>query len=42
MILNEKGKSYDSQIVDACVALFKNRGFQFPQDDGGGAESNVT
>jgi PAS domain S-box-containing protein/putative nucleotidyltransferase with HDIG domain len=32
MILNEKGKSYDSQIVDACVTLFKNRDFQFPQD----------
>jgi PAS domain S-box-containing protein/putative nucleotidyltransferase with HDIG domain len=32
MILNEKGKSYDSQIVDACLTLFKNRDFQFPQD----------
>ena len=42
MILNEKGKSYDSQIVDACVTLFKNRDFQFPQDDGGGEASNVT
>jgi putative nucleotidyltransferase with HDIG domain len=42
MILNEKGKLYDSQIVDACVTLFKNKDFQFPQDDGGGAASNVT
>ena len=33
MILNKKGKSYDSQIVDACVTLFKDRDFQFPQDN---------
>jgi HD-GYP domain-containing protein (c-di-GMP phosphodiesterase class II) len=42
MILNKKGKSYDSQIVDACVTLFKDRDFQFPQDDVGGTVSNVT
>jgi len=32
MILNGRGKSYDPQIVDACVVLFKNRDFQFPPD----------
>jgi HD-GYP domain-containing protein (c-di-GMP phosphodiesterase class II) len=32
MIIKEKGKSFDPQIVDACVVLFKNRDFQFPQD----------
>jgi PAS domain S-box-containing protein/putative nucleotidyltransferase with HDIG domain len=41
MILNEKGKSYDSQIVDACVALFKNRDFQFPQDNQEGMGSDL-
>jgi len=41
MILNEKGKSYDSQIVDACVTLFKNRDFQFPQDKQEGMGSDL-
>lgn len=36
MIISEKGKLFDSQVVDACVDLFESKGFQFPQDDFGG------
>jgi HD-GYP domain-containing protein (c-di-GMP phosphodiesterase class II) len=32
MIVAERGKLFDPQIVDACVVLIKNKDFQFPQD----------
>jgi PAS domain S-box-containing protein/putative nucleotidyltransferase with HDIG domain len=32
MIIKGRGKSFDPQAVDACVVLFKSKGFQFAQD----------
>ena len=33
MISENKGKLFDSQVVDACLSLFMEKGFKFPIDD---------
>lgn len=39
-ISENKGKLYDAQVVDACLLLFGEKGFQFPDDDHSPTASN--
>ncbi len=39
-IAENKGKLYDSQVVDACLLLFREKGFQLPDDDHSPIASN--
>ena len=40
MINENKGKLYDSEVVDACLSLFMEKGFEFPIDDHSPTASN--
>ena len=40
LISENKGKLYDAQVVEACLLLFGEKGFQFPDDDHSPTASN--